>query len=191
MPEEKLFERIKDHPAVFSEIFDLYYKPIFGYILRRTADFDDTADIASETFFKVFKNISKFDQRGIPIKVWIYRIATNEMNLHFRNQKKYKRLFENNAMNEPELFKSYLLADRQILERELLLHKQYQAVVAHLKQMPVKYQEVIALRFFEGKDYKEISEILNLKEGILKSLISRGLEKLKKLCKEVTFDGRL
>jgi RNA polymerase sigma-70 factor, ECF subfamily len=64
VPEEKVLERIKDHPAVFSGLFDLYYKSIFGYILRRTADFDDTADIASETFIKVFKNISKFDDRG-------------------------------------------------------------------------------------------------------------------------------
>ena len=184
VPEEKLFESIKDRAAVFSEIFDLYYKPIFGYILRRTADFDDTADIASETFLKVFKNISKFDQRGISIKIWIYRIATNEVNLHFRNQKKYKRLFENNAMDEPDLFKSYLQLDRQLLEKELLLNEQYLSVVAHLKQMPVKYQNVIALRYFEGKDNREIATILNMKEGTLKSLLSRGLERLKNLCKE-------
>jgi RNA polymerase sigma factor (sigma-70 family) len=184
VPEEKLLERIKNNPAVFSELFDLYYKPIFGYILRRTADFDDTADIASETFLKAFNNVPKFNHRGISIKVWLYRIATNEVNLHFRNQKKSKRLFENNAMDEPELFQSYLQLDRQVLEKELLLHAQYLSVVAQLKQLPVKYQNVIALRYFEGKDNREIAEILDLKEGTLKSLLSRGLEKLKNLCKE-------
>ena len=45
--------------------------------------------------------------------------------------------------------------------------------------MPVKYQEVIALKYFEEKSIKEISEILGKKEGTIKSLISRGLQKLR------------
>jgi RNA polymerase sigma-70 factor (ECF subfamily) len=57
--EKELLERIKNNPDSFSELFKLYYKPIFGYILRRTGDFDDTADIASDTFFKAFNNIKK------------------------------------------------------------------------------------------------------------------------------------
>ena len=51
--------------------------------------------------------------------------------------------------------------------------------LAALKTLPVKYQEVISLRYFEGKNNKEIIEILNMKEGTLKSLLSRGLEKLR------------
>ena len=49
---------------------------------------------------------------------------------------------------------------------------------------PVKYQEVIALRYFEGKDNKEIAEILNINEGTLKSLLSRGIEKLRVKCNQ-------
>lgn len=191
MPEDQLPERIKDHPAVFSELFDLYYQPIFGYILRRTANFDETADIASETFLKAFKHAPKFDHRGISIKVWLYRIATNEVNLHFRNQKKRRRLFDSHAMDKPELFDSYLQEDRQVLAKELLHHEQFLRVVMHLKKLPVKYQNVISLRYFEGKDNREIAEILGLKEGTVKSLLSRGLEKLKNLCKETAIDGRL
>ena len=56
-----------------------------------------------------------------------------------------------------------------------------------LKTLPVKYQEVISLRYFEGKDNKEISEILGINEGTLKSLLSRGLEKLRKKCNRIEF----
>jgi RNA polymerase sigma factor (sigma-70 family) len=184
--ETELLAQIKNDPGAFRQLFELYYKSIFGYILRRTADFNHTADIASETFLKAFKNIRRFDHRGISIKVWLYQIATNEVNLYFRNQKKNKRLFEANAMDDPELFKSSLQEDRQILEKELLHHEQFLSVVKHLKQMPSKYQNVISLRYFEGKDNREIAEILNLKEGTLKSLLSRGLEKLKNLCNETS-----
>jgi RNA polymerase sigma-70 factor (ECF subfamily) len=58
-------------------------------------------------------------------------------------------------------------------------------VVNELKTLPVKYQEVISLRYFEGKENKEIVEILNINEGTLKSLLSRGLEKLRKKCNQI------
>lgn len=48
-------------------------------------------------------------------------------------------------------------------------------------KLPVKYQEVIVLRFFEKKKIKEIAEILGKKQGTIKSLLHRGLEKLKNL----------
>lgn len=58
-------------------------------------------------------------------------------------------------------------------------------VLKQLKTLPVKYQEVIALRYFEGKDIKEISEILDKSEGTVKSLLARGLEKLRKKCNRI------
>ena len=50
-----------------------------------------------------------------------------------------------------------------------------------ISQLPIRYQEVITLRFFEKKKIKEIAEILGKKEGTIKSLLHRGLEKLKNL----------
>ena len=73
MTESELLNRIKKNPKEFSELFKLYYKPIFGYILRRTADFDDTADIAADTFLKAFRNVNHFSYKGISIKIWLYR----------------------------------------------------------------------------------------------------------------------
>jgi RNA polymerase sigma-70 factor, ECF subfamily len=76
-----LLNRINNNPDDFSEPFKLYRKPIFGYILRRTGNFDDTADIASDTFIKAFKHINNFSYKGISVKIWLYRIATNEVNM--------------------------------------------------------------------------------------------------------------
>jgi len=59
------------------------------------------------------------------------------------------------------------------------------SVLKELKTLPVKYQEVIALRYFEGKENKEIAEILNINEGTLKSLLSRGVEKLRQKCNQI------
>ena len=182
MTELELLNKIKDDPANFSEIFKLYYNPIFGYILRRTGNFDDTADIAADTFFKAFTNIKNFAYKGVSIKVWLYRIATNEVHQFFRHSQKHNSLFDRVDFDNEELFRNYLHQDKEELEAELQKHNQFLTVLKALKTLPNKYQEVISLRYFEGKDNKEIVEILNINEGTLKSLISRGLEKLRKKC---------
>jgi RNA polymerase sigma-70 factor (ECF subfamily) len=185
MDETDLLNRIRSRPENFSELFKLYYQPIFGYILRRTGSFDDTADIAADTFLKAFHNIHNFRYTGISIKVWLYRIATNEINLYFRFKKKHSTIFERINIEENEIFRNYLYDDRIEIESEMHRHEQFISVLKELKTLPIKYQEVIALRYFEGKDNKEISEILNINEGTLKSLLSRGVEKLRQKCNHI------
>lgn len=182
MTESELLNSIKENPSLFSEIFKLYYKAIFGYILRRIGDFDETADVAAETFYKAYANIRNFSYRGVSIKVWLYRIAINELNQLYRNKRRDKLLFARLDFSDKELFSHYLAQDREEYELELENHQQFVAVLEALKTLPVKYQEVISLRYFEGKSNKEIAEILNINEGTLKSLLSRGIEKLRIKC---------
>lgn len=182
MTESELLNNIKNNPSEFSEIFNLYYKRIFGYIFRRVGEFDDTADIAADTFLKAFRHISKFEYKGISIKVWLYRIATNEVNQYFRFRKKRISIFERIDIENREMFKNFISEDRKEIEAELEKNEQFLKIQKSLKTLPLKYQEVISLKYFEGKDNKEIAEILNIKEGTLKSLLSRGITKLKDLC---------
>ncbi len=84
--------------------------------------------------------------------------------------------------DEVRLVSHSLVEDREELELELQGHRQFQLVLGELTALPIKYQEVLALRFFEGKENKEIGDILGIKEGTLKSRISRGLEMLRKRC---------
>lgn len=185
MEESALLLKIKEDLTAFTELFNLYYRPIFGYILRRTGNFDDTSDIAADTFHKAFLNISKFSYRGVSVKVWLYRIATNEVNQYFRNQQKHNAIFEKKPAEYSGQFQQYLSEDKEAMEAELQKHQQFLDVLQQLKTLPVKYQEVIALRYFEGKDNKEISQILDTNEGTIKSLLSRGVEKLRKKCNQI------
>ncbi len=185
MTEIELLDRIKSNSAYFSELFKLYYKPIFGYVLRRTGNFDDTADIAANTFLKAFNHIKKFSYKGIALKVWLYRIATNEVNLYFRHKQKYNSIFERLDLRDKNIFDSYLHEDKIEIELELQKHSQFNSILACLKLLPLKYQDVISLKYFEGKNNKEIIDILSINEGTLKSLLSRGLKKLREKCNQI------
>ena len=184
MIESELIEWIKKNPQAFSELFKLYYKPIFGYIFRRTGSFDHSVDIASDTFLKAFLNIKGFQYRGVPIKAWLYRIATNEVNLFYKADRRKDSVLKAFQFENATLFNQYLEQDRESLEAELQLNQQFVEVSNALKKLPLKYQEAIALRFFEDKSIKEISQILEWKEGTVKSILSRGLNKLKEKCNQ-------
>lgn len=185
MSEESLLKKIKENPVYFSEIFQQYYKSIFGYVLRRTGNFDDTADIAAVSFFKAYNNIKNFSFKGISIKIWLYRIATNEINMYFRVKRKHALFFTQLSFDDKSSFETILQNDRQLIEAELQNHQQFNSVLNHLKTLRSKYQEVIALKYFEGKDNKEIAAILSINEGTLKSLLSRGIKKLKEKCNQL------
>jgi RNA polymerase sigma-70 factor (ECF subfamily) len=69
--------------------------------------------------------------------------------------------------------------ERILLEEDLEKHQEFIRINDLIKKLDIKYQEVISLRFFEQKSIKEIAIILNKKEGTVKSLLSRGIDKLK------------
>jgi len=181
--QSRLIEQCRTDPTAFGEVFDCWYKPVFGYIMRRTADYDLSKDIAAETFLKAFLKIGSFRWRGISLSAWLYRIATNELNMYYRSSKyqpeSLQQLLENPQMEK--LLHQDADDERELLENELKAHNDYNLVRINLLKLDIKYQEVIALRYFEQKTNSEISQILDKNEGTVKSLLSRGLEKLRNM----------
>jgi len=190
--EKELIKKAKKNPEVFGKLYEEHYSKIFDYILKRTADLEIAQDITSETFFKALKKLWQFRWRNMSFSAWLYRIANNEIANHFRKNKKrpisLDKLLEKDfypaskflvwgepvALHNPET--EFLEA-----QEKLKKHQDFLKIQEKIAKLPIKYQEVITLRFFEKKKIKEIAKILGKKEGTIKSLLHRGLEKLKKL----------
>jgi len=181
--EKELTQQCRTNPAAFGQVFDIWYKPVFGYILRRTANYDLSKDIAAETFLKAFLKINSFQWRGISLSAWLYRIATNELNQYYRSSK-YKPQSLQQLLENPQMEKLLHQQDgdaREAMEKEMQGFNDFNLVRTNLLKLDIKYQEVIALRYFEQKTNTEISAILDKNEGTIKSLLSRGLEKLRNM----------
>jgi RNA polymerase sigma-70 factor (ECF subfamily) len=112
------------------------------------------------------------------VSAWLYKIATNEINQFFRRKK-----YEPEALKRLQNFQweksTTLDEERNSVESQLKANRDFFDVQKHLQTLDIKYQEVIALRFFEDKTIPEISVVLDKPEGTIKSLLSRGLEKLR------------
>jgi RNA polymerase sigma-70 factor (ECF subfamily) len=179
--EKKLVRQAQKTPNAFAELYDHYYPKIFGYVLRRTASLEAAEDITSETFLKALGRLWQFRWRNVPFSSWLYRIATNEINQYFRKAE-YKKSISMEDLQEQgfELVSPHDPESELIEAQEKL--KQYQdflEIQGKIVRLPAKYQEVIALRFFEQKQIKEIAEILGKKEGTIKSLLHRAVAQLR------------
>jgi RNA polymerase sigma-70 factor (ECF subfamily) len=184
--EKCLVLRAKTDAGAFGELYDEYYGKIYSYILKRTANVAIAQDITSEVFLKALDNIKRFEWRGIHFSAWLYRIADNEINNSYMHNSRLIRLKE--ELEETARLLNISL-EQEIEQAESHLSKQSQFLALHkcITQLPVKYQEVLTLKYFEKKKIREISLILGKSEGTVKSLLHRGVKKLKTLIENATF----
>ncbi len=177
--EKALLDRARTDPRAFGLLFDEFYPQLFGYVHRRVLDWDVSKDIISETFLKAYTHLGRYRWLGISVAAWLYRIATNEVNQYFRRGKYAPASLDQLHDDFNFDLRDHAPGEREEAERQLAEYQDFLAVQATLKTLDVKYQEVIALRFFEEKSILQIAEILDKPEGTVKSLLSRGLEKIR------------
>ncbi len=179
--EKELVRQAQKSPDAFAQLYDQYYPKIFGYILRRTASLEVAQDITSETFLKALGKLWQFRWRSVSFSSWLYKIASNEINQYYRRAEYRKSIsmeeleeqgFELRSPHDPE---SELMEAQEKLKQ----HQDFLDIQARIVQLPAKYQEVVTLRFFEKKQIKEIAEILGKREGTIKSLLHRAVERLR------------
>ncbi len=204
--EQLLLEKARADPAYFGPLYDAYYPKIFGYVFRRTADYDlarditaDTflkrhpdnpplkyyflaRDITADTFLKAVLKLPGFEWRGVSVAAWLFRIATNELRMYYRQRK-----YESTVFGQlPEQFvlerRLHLVfeQERKALEAQMKDYQDFVKVQKALQHLPLSCQEALSLRYFEQKTVLEIARILAKSEGTVKSLLFRGLEKLKR-----------
>jgi RNA polymerase sigma-70 factor (ECF subfamily) len=170
--ERALVFAARSDTAAAGQLFDKYYPEIFRYIHHSTLDHAVAEDLTSNVFFSAFRHLVRFRWRRIPFRAWLYRIATNELRMHYRKQKRMSAA--NAGPIDPESPAVGSSADTVAAERD-----DYRLLQRALLELGQKYRTVIVLRYFEGKSLSEICEITNKREGTVKSLQHRALARLK------------
>jgi RNA polymerase sigma-70 factor (ECF subfamily) len=172
--EELVVLTIKDKDN-FGLLLDRYEAKLTRYIARLgVRNPDDQLDVLQEIFLKAYKNLNGFDT-SLKFSSWIYRIANNEAISWYR--KKNVRP-EGHLIADSEELISFLSS--KVESADVTFDRQVNAeqVSQALSKIDNKYREVIILRFFEHKEYEEISDILKIPVGSVGTLIHRGKKQL-------------
>ncbi len=172
--EPMLIQQAKRDPKAFALIYERHYAPIAGYVFRRVGDVHATEDIVGDVFLAAMRTLGRFRYRGVPIRAWLYRLASNAVNQWAKHQRRrFLPLKDQSIVGDGEI-------DIQLSE----IAEADRARMALLKLSP-KYQTVLALRYFEDLSLEEVSQATGWRLGTVKSLISRGRKAIReKLSRE-------
>ncbi len=173
--EEKLIKAAQDNPRNFEPLYKRYFQRIVNYIYHRVDDKETAFELTSQVFYKALENLPKYKPMGVPFSAWLFRIAGNEINQLYRKNKAMRVLsIDRDGLGE---LKNDMEKNNQIeIDKQL-----YEA----LQTLNVNDMELINMRFFEKRSFKEICEITEMNESACKMKVYRILEKLKEQLKDI------
>ena len=177
--DEELIKRFQDGDVdAYSELVMRYKDPLFNYVARMMKDRVFAEDIVQETFVRVYHNRDRYQQIA-KFSTWIYTIAINLTKTELRRQS-LRRFFSLSGMTEDG--KSFELPDHKVnLEKtaeDSIIRLQIREAIDKLSKT---FREVIILRDIQELSYDEISKIVGVPLGTVKSRVNRGRTRLKKL----------
>jgi RNA polymerase sigma-70 factor (ECF subfamily) len=169
--EQLIVEAAKKDPERFAPLYNKYYEQIFRFIYQRVDDKEHAFDATQQTFMKAINNLPKYEFRGVPFASWLYRIASSEVNNLFRAEKVQR------TVNIDSVNIYHIVEEMQ----ESKVDKYHDKIVDIISELPEEELQLIEMRFFEKRAFKEIGEILGLTENNAKVKTYRILDKLKKM----------
>lgn len=162
-------------PVAYGELYSRFFTPIYRYVYARTFDKDIADDVAQDTFVKIFEKMkfSKVYPEGL--FALLITVARNTLYDNFRKKRPDLFSFE----EKPEI-----IDDNVSLENETQNSQDKNILMESLQRLSGGYREIIILHIFEEKSYQEISEILCVKEELLRKRLSRAILLLKDIMKK-------
>jgi RNA polymerase sigma-70 factor (ECF subfamily) len=161
--ERRLIEAAQKDPRRFGELYERNFERVYAFIARRVRDRHEAEDVTSEVFQHALANISKFEWRGVPFCVWLFRIAANAIADRWEKTSKH----DADTLRE-DLDQSHW----PDIERRTAL---FQLV----EQLPADQRTVIIKRFVEEKSIRDIAQELGRTDGAIKQLQYRAVETLR------------
>lgn len=155
-------------------LMDTYQSRLYWHIRRLIVDHDNAQDVLQETFIKVYHNFHQFKQYS-QLYTWLYRIATNEALQFLNKMKRMQKTDEDAEHHLQNLVAQNAGPDED--EIQILLQKAIQS-------LPEKQKLVFSMRYYDDLPYEEMSKILDMSVGTLKTNYHYAKQKVEDYIKE-------
>jgi RNA polymerase sigma-70 factor (ECF subfamily) len=164
----------------FRLLMDKYHNEMFKYVYNITGNYQDTEDLLQEIFYKIYKNLKKYDSAKASFRTWLYRVSKNHV-LNYLNSSRVK--IKNKTYEYDDSLNS---ADANI-EEKAVKDDQINRIITVMKNiLNDKHLQIMQLYYFSELTVKEIAETTAIPEKTIYKAIKSSIEKIKK---EVTIDG--
>jgi RNA polymerase sigma-70 factor, ECF subfamily len=176
---KRITQVIKGDQDAFGEIVEIYKNSVYHLCYRMIGNQHEAEDLAQEAFLRAYVNIKSFNQE-LKFSTWLFRIATNLCIDRIRKKKPDYFLDAEVSGTEGLTMYSQIPSTTPLPENQLESLELQATVQKEILKLPEKYRSVIVLKYIEELSLNEISEILDLPLGTVKTRIHRGREALRK-----------
>ncbi len=186
MEEKQWIEQAAAGDAAAFEVLVLRYQTqVYSLALRMVGNEADAQDLAQEAFVRVWKSLPSF-QFSAQFSTWLYRLTTNICIDFLRAQKKHRQISLTIAEEE-----QWDLEDPSPQPEDLVLAQDARETLTRaMDSLDPEERQILLLRSVNDCSYQQIGDIMGLREGTVKSRLSRAREQLrKKLSKSGNFFG--
>lgn len=170
--EAELVARAKRDRRAFAAIYRAHYVDVVRYLFRRVGHEQTAEDLATETFLKAMRNVKRYESRGLPIRAWLLRIATNEAHRWARRQGR-RRVASLSAEHAATVRAGETARG---IEQE----DGVRVVLDALLALSADHQDVLALHHLEGLDVAQVALVLGCRVGTVKSRLARARDGLRR-----------
>lgn len=162
----------------YERLLGKYQKSVYYLIFKMIRNPEDAEDLSQETFAKAFANLQNFDAK-FAFSTWLFKIATNA-SIDFIRRRKMQTLSINAPSGGEDNPNPVLqLKDGNLIPDESLLKKQRKEYLTlAIEQLPARYRQLVALRYFDELSYEEVAEQLKIPLGTVKAQLHRARELL-------------
>jgi RNA polymerase sigma-70 factor, ECF subfamily len=167
--------------TAFDWLVTHYSGSVYSLVSGMVPESCDAADITQDVFLKAFRGIRGF-RRGSSLKTWLYRIAVREALNHRRWLWRHHRQQDSIDVEPAEGQASMEIEDESETPfDQAASHEVQEAVQQALRSVPEVFRSAVILRDLEGMSYEEVSEVLGVSAGTVKSRILRGRRLLRQI----------
>ncbi len=176
---KQLIERAKKGDEIaLNELYETNKSKVYNYLLKSTRDETLTEHMLSITFEKAFFKIDTYKDTGNKFSTWLIAIAKNSLTDYYR-RKKETIIVELTEEEESIIFN--FKDGSNTIEEELIQAEKSEKLRKLLNKLNEKEKEIINLRFYENKSYKDISKELNITLDLVRIRLYRTIRELRKI----------
>lgn len=186
--DEELIDAFQRGDAqAFNILVGRYKDQLVNFAYRFVGDFDAADEVAQETLIRVYRKKHAYKPVA-RFSTWIYTIATNLAKSEIRRRRRHA-LFSLSRRQGSAGESDYEIPDeRNPADAQAARSLEAEIIGKALESIPIKYREVVVLRYIQELSYEEICEITGMNMGTVKSRLNRARLRLQELLKDIADD---
>src|SRR5262245_21778815 len=170
---------VKGHDAALNDLMERHAQKLFHYLVRSLQNEEDAADLAQETFVKIYQNRAKFDPRQ-KFTTWLYAVASNLVRDRYRLRSRHPQvsLDAETDQTESSLHDTLITAD-SLPDESLQANERTEVVRKAVGALPEELKQPLILAVYQDLPHAEIAAILKCSVKAVETRIYRARQQLR------------